>query len=236
MTTSSQPGAGRGRLTRERILTAALELVDAEGLDKLSMRRLAQVFGRNPMALYRYTANRSALLDGIVEHVMDQLAIPADGDWENLLRTTGHNFRSLALAHPHVVPLLVTRPLATPLALRPLGTVRPLERLLELLIGTGFAPVDALHVYRVFFGYLYGHVLTEVQELVAEPDETDDVLRLALHRLPASEFPRLRGLAAALAHYDGEAELHKGLTVLIAGLRAALAPEATNASSPSDKP
>jgi AcrR family transcriptional regulator len=219
---SAQPGEGRIRLTRQRVLTAALDLVDAEGLENLSMRRLAKVLDRNPMALYRYTANRSALLDAIVEHVMDQLTIPTDGDWESLLRRTGHNFRTLALDHPHVVPLLVTRPLITPLALRPLGTVRPLERLLELLIGAGFTPVDALHVYRIFFGYLYGHVLTEVQEVVAEPDETDDVLRLALHRLPASEFPRLRSLATPLAHYDGEAELDKGLTVLIGGLHTAL--------------
>jgi AcrR family transcriptional regulator len=222
---SVRPGQGRTRLTRERVLTAALQLIDAEGLDRLSMRRLAQDLDCNPMALYRYTANRSALLDGVVEFVVDQLIIPADGEWEALLRRTGHNFRTLALEHPQLVPLLVTRPLTTPLALRPMGTLRPLERLLELLVGVGFTPVDALHAYRVFFGCLYGHILTEVHELRTEPEDTDDVLRLALRRLPDSEFPRLRGLATALAHYDGKTELDKGLTILIAGLRTALTPE-----------
>ena len=115
-------------------------------------------------------------------------------------------------------------PLATPLALRPTGTLRPLEATLELLISAGFSDVDALHVYRHFFGFLQGHVLNELQELVENPEETDDLLRLGLHRLPLREFPRLRGLAPALAAYDGAAELERGMDILLAGLQAHLAP------------
>lgn len=59
-----------------------------------------------------------------------------------------HDLRLLALRHPNVVPLLVTRPLSTPLGLRPLGTIRPLEQILALLIDAGLTPADALHVYR----------------------------------------------------------------------------------------
>ena len=127
-------------------------------------------------------------------------------------------YRDLALAHPQVVPLLVTRPLATPLALRPLGTLRPLESILELLTHAGFSTADALHVYRSLFGFLHGHVLNELQELVDNPEETDDLLRLGLHRLPLHEFPLLRSLAADLANYDGAAELERGLDILLSGL------------------
>jgi hypothetical protein len=92
--------------------------------------------------------------------------------------------------------------------------------------GTGPTPCRCaalrLHVYRAFFGFLNGHVLNELQELVENPDETDDLLRLGLHRLPLSEFPLLRGLAHALACYDGAAELERGLDILIAGLAATL--------------
>ena len=207
-------------LTREIVLSAALEIIDSNGVDGLTMRRLGQALGRDPMALYRYAANKNALLDGVVELVMGQARLdPADPDWAGQLRTFARDFRDIAIAHPHVVPLIVTRPLATPLALRPLGTLRPLENTLELLTRAGFSDVEALHVYRSFQGLLFGHVLNELQELVDNPEETDDLLRLGLHRLPIAEFPLLRGLATALTNYDGAAELEEGLDILIDGLR-----------------
>ena len=86
----------------------------------------------------------------------------------------------------------------------------------------GFDPHGALHAARLFTGFLYGHVLHELQEQVQDPDETDDLLRLGLHRLPIAQFPRLRSLASALAAYDGAAELDEGLTIVLAGLRSQL--------------
>jgi hypothetical protein len=124
-----------------------------------------------------------------------------------------------------VVPLLVTRPLSTPLGLRPLGTLRPLEQILSLLIGAGFDPAAALHVYRAYYGFLYGHILNELQEYVVDPEENEALLRLGLHRLPAKEFPRLRALASNLSEYDGSTELDQGLTILLSGLEKQLAKE-----------
>jgi AcrR family transcriptional regulator len=221
-----------GRLTRAKVLAAALRLVDAEGLDALTRRRLGQELGRDAMALYRYAPDREALLDGIVELVLDELAVPAEGqDWKTQLRRGAHDFRRLALAHPHVVGLLVTRPLATPLGRRPLGTLQPLEHLLALLVSSGFDSSAALTVYRLYVGILYGHILTELQELVINPEESDDLLRLGLHRLPPSEFPVLRGLASELAHYDGAAELDHALDVLFAGLSAELGEQAEDSTA-----
>jgi AcrR family transcriptional regulator len=210
----------RAALTREQVLETALRLVDADGVEALSMRRLGAALDRDPMRLYRYAASKDDLLDGVVELVLSRLQVPAavDGDWADVLRRTGHAFREIALAHPHVVPLLVTRPLATPLALRPLGTLRPLEGLLELFVTAGFDERGALHAYRLYMGFLYGHVLNELQEQVLDPDETDDLLRLGLHRLPAWEFPRIRALATELAGYDGLRELDEGLDIVVDGL------------------
>ena len=157
----------------------------------------------------------------MAELVLDELAVDTqDADWAEQLRTVARDFRRLALAHPRVVPLLVTRPLSTPLALRPPGTLRPLEATLALLTRAGFTTVEALHIYRMFFGLLYGHVLNELQEVVDNHEETDDLLRLGLHRLPIGEFPRLRALAPALGAYDGAAELERGLDILFDGLKA----------------
>jgi hypothetical protein len=61
--------------------------------------------------------------------------------------------------------------------------LRPLEDVLALLTSAGFLGEDALHIYRVLFGYLYGHILNELQEVIERPEETDNVLRLGLHRL-----------------------------------------------------
>jgi AcrR family transcriptional regulator len=216
-------GGTKQRLSRELVLSAALALVDAEGLDALTMRRLGHELGRDPMSLYRYAENRAALLDGVSELVLNELSIfPDDPDWQVQLRRIAHDLRRLALRHPNVVPLLVTRPLSTPLGLRPLGTLRPLEQILALLIDAGFSPADALHVYRAYYGYLYGHILNELQEFVVDPDENEALLRLGLHRLPAKDFPRLRALAPVLADYDGMAELDEGITILLSGLASRL--------------
>jgi AcrR family transcriptional regulator len=224
--TAQDTGAHRdGTITRDVVLATALEIIDRDGADGLSMRRLARALDRDPMILYRYAPNKAALLDGVAETVLARLKVdPADTDWAGQLRAVARDYRALALAHPHMVPLLVTRPLATPLALRPLGTLRPLEDVLALLTRAGFSGPDALHIYRALFGFLHGHVLNELQELVENPDETDDLLRLGLHRLPIGEFPLLRGLASVLAAYDGAAELERGLDILLAGLATTLPP------------
>jgi AcrR family transcriptional regulator len=222
--TASRPAAnGRGKITRGAVLVAALEIIDRAGAGALSMRRLARALDRDPMILYRHAPGKAALLDGVAETVLAQLEVdPRDPDWQAQLRAVARSYRRLALAHPHVVPLLVTRPLATPLGLRPPGTLRPLEDILALLTRAGFSGPDALHIYRALFGFLHGHVLNELQELVENPDETDDLLRLGLHRLPLAEFPLLRGLAPVLAAYDGVAELERGLDILLTGLTATL--------------
>ena len=236
----TQPPGRRPALTREQILTAALQIIDEDGVEALTMRRLGQALDRNPMAIYRHAADKDVLLDGVVELVAAELVAPRrpdrnghghgnedvseDGDheWEAVLRRMAHTFRRVALAHPHVVPLLLTRPLSGPLALRPLGTLRQLEELLELFVTAGFDPQGALHAARLFTGFLYGHVLHELQDQIDNPDETDDLLRLGLHRLPLTQFPRLRSLAAVLATYDGATELDEGLSIVLAGLRSQL--------------
>ena len=214
-----------GKMTRELVLATALEIIDADGVEGLSMRRLGRALGRDPMTLYRHAANKMALLDGVAELVLSQLTVdPNDPDWVGQLRQVARDYRGLALAHPRVVPLLVTRPLGTPLGLRPRGTLRPLEEVLTLLTRAGFSGPDALHIYRALFGFLYGHVLNELQEVVENPEETDDLLRLGLHRLPIREFPLLRSLAPVLASYDGPAELESGLDILLTGLVTTLTP------------
>lgn len=213
----------RVRMSRDLVLRTALQIIDRDGVEGLSMRRLGQTLGRDPMTFYRYASSKAALLDGVVELVLEQLTVDTTAsDWADQLRVVARSYRALALRHPRTVPLLVTHPLATPLGLRPLGTLRPLEAILRLLTGAGFTSVEALHIYRSFTGFLHGHLLNELQELVDNHEENDDLLRLGLHRLPLREFPLLRGLATELAGYDGSTELERGLDLLLTGLHSQL--------------
>src|ERR1700685_1136646 len=221
---SDTAGGSDGRpITRRLILQTALGIVDRDGVDALSMRRLSDAVNRDPTVLYRHVPSKAAVLDGVAELVLTELSVDTtDPDWAAQLRTVAHDFRRLALAHPNVVPLLVTRPLATPLGQRPPGMLRPLEGVLALLTSAGFTGDDALHTYRMLFGYLYGHILDELQEVIERPEETDHVLRLGLHRLTITEFPQLRALAPDLASYDGAAELDRFLDLLLPGITATL--------------
>ena len=161
----SRPGMSTGRIT-----AAALQIVDTEGSQALTMRRLGQALDRKVMTLYRYVPSKDALLDGVVARVLTDLAInPAAADWRQELRDLATSFRGLALAHPNAVPLLVTRPLTSPLGQRPPATLRPLEDFLELLIRAGFSPADALHAYRLFFGFLHGQISTRSLQEIRDP-------------------------------------------------------------------
>ena len=145
--------------------------------------------------LDRHAPNKAALLDGIAETILAQLKVdPADPDgprscapspaatarWRWPTRTRCRCW-SPGRSDPPRAP--------------PRRHPRPLEDILDLRTRAGFSGPDALHIYRALFGFLHGHVLNELQELIENPDETDDLLRLGLYRLPIREFPLLRSLA-----------------------------------------
>ena len=148
----------------------------------------------------------------------------ADPNWAAQLRTAARDCRQLALAHPHVAPLLVTRPPATPLALRPLGTLRPLEAVPALLARRLQRTRRPAHLPRPARVPARPH--PRLQEFTGNPGETGDLLRLGRHRLPTGEIPLLRGLASVLAGYDGPAEPGRGPGILLAGLATTLTPQA----------
>lgn len=215
-----------GRLNRERVLAAALELVDREGLSALSMRRLGAELGVEAMALYRYATSKDALLDGLVEALYLELAERLDAEpgpsaeadaaaWRAELHRIARTTYDICLAHPQAVPLLATRMLAVPLARRPLAVLRDHERVLALLREAGLDDVRASAVFRAFTAWLLGYVSVELQPMVDNPDEQEPAFRLGLHRMPSQELPRLRETAAALAERGGPEGLAAGLDALL---------------------
>jgi AcrR family transcriptional regulator len=208
------------RLTRPKVLAAAIELADRQGLANLTMRRLATELGVEPMALYRYAAGKDALLDGMVEafyaEVMDELGEQRGEDWRRGVHRIATVFGEVADRHPAVFPLVVTRPLAVPMARRPAPMLRLNERMLGLITQAGYDRRTTLRLYRALVGWCLGYLLVEKRPVVDNPAETDPLLRLGLHRLPVAEYPHLRELAPLLGEYDAQAELAVGLDVLLA--------------------
>ncbi|MDT9694977.1 TetR/AcrR family transcriptional regulator C-terminal domain-containing protein [Streptomyces sp. P17] len=228
MASDKKPAPGRragdrgryGRLSRERVLASALELVDREGLSALSMRRLGGELGVEAMALYRYASSKDALLDGLVEALYLELeeglaAGPEATGWREGLHQVARAMYDVCLAHPQAVPLLSTRMLAVPLARRPLAVLKDHERVLALLREAGFDEERSTAVFRAFTAWLLGYVSVELREMVDNPDEPDPAFRLGLHRMPPQELPRLREAAPALAERGGPEGLAAGLDALL---------------------
>jgi AcrR family transcriptional regulator len=201
------------------VLRTALELVDHEGLEALTFRRLAGELGVDAMAIYRYAAGKDDLLDGLIDVTMAELHLdPGAGDWRAQLHGLADQIRAASRAHPNVFPLLLTRPLSTSLATRPRSVLRITEQVLALLRGAGLDSTATIRCYRRFISWTLGHLLEELNDVVDAPEETDPALRLGLHRLPIAEYPQLRALASTIAESDdADDELHNGLAVLIAG-------------------
>ena len=113
------------------MLTTALEIIDHDGADALSMRRLGAALDRDPMILYRHAPGKAALLDGVVESCSAQLHVdPAAPAWAAQLRGVARDYRALALEHPNVVPL----PRSLAHALASYDGAAELERGLDILL------------------------------------------------------------------------------------------------------
>ncbi|GHI03223.1 hypothetical protein AQI88_01540 [Streptomyces cellostaticus] len=226
--------ARRGRLSRPRVLAAAVALVDREGLAALTMRRLAADLGVEPMALYRYTASKEALLDGLVEAFFaevnerlrtsaeqaraDSGAAPVEPPWRAELRRIARAFACVVHAHPEILPVVATRPLAVPVARRPQPWLQLTEHMLSVLGRAGFDDPTVLTIYRTFAAWTLGCLLVDKRQVVDDSEEPDLMLRLGLHRLPAADYPRLRALVPRFSEYDDERELMAGLDSLLSRL------------------
>jgi len=182
------PRVRRGRLSRSVVVAAALELIDTEGLGGLSMRRVGQRLKVEAMSLYGYIANREALLDAVVDSIIDELwadpevaFTPQDG-WQDYLSRLAWGVRRFAVAHPRAFPLVATRPPEAPFVRPPLRSLRWLEAFLTALRREGFTDEAVLYAYRAFTSFLLGNLLLEAG---ARSAEDPAVVALPSEPLPA---------------------------------------------------
>jgi len=129
-------------LTRQRIVDAASALVDAEGLDALSMRRLATELGVQGPSLYNHFATKAEILDAVADAVTEQVDVSAFGqhDWAEALRRWAKSYHAVLGAHPNVVPVLAHGP-----GRRPAGLAMA-DVVYGALIDAGWPPARATHI------------------------------------------------------------------------------------------
>jgi len=199
-------------LDRERIIGRALALVDGEGLDGLSMRRLGAELGVDPMALYHYVPNKEALLDAIVEAVMaemrwmDDRRISAE---ERLVRLSTA-YRDVMLAHGNALPLLLSRGPVTPAALR------PIEAMIGILRDAGLSPAEALAGMNLVTGAVRGIVGMMAPAAALPPIKAEEAAQV-LSQLRREEFPNLLE-AAPFAGFFRDMGFEYGIRSIARGL------------------
>jgi len=200
--------AQREPLTKDRILRAALRIVDQEGLDAISMRRVGQELGVEAMSLYNHVASKAAVLDGIFELVLAEMPSARRApSWKAALRDRARSLRRSLRAHPHALPLFATRPAVTP------ASIAHVESLLDELRRADFPADEALSALHVLVAYVVGHTLS-----THAPRPPGDESYPAYDRLSESEFPRVREAARLLSAHDPEKEFELGLEAMIEGL------------------
>jgi TetR/AcrR family transcriptional regulator, tetracycline repressor protein len=208
--------ADRTGLSREEVASAALVLLDREGLEALSMRRLAKELGVGTMTLYGYFRSKEELLDAVVDLAVAEQELPAlEGPWRERLWRLAKAARSNLARHPGLVHIRAVQPVLRPEALR------MAEIGMGILEDAGFEPAEAAKGFRLLFTYTLGFTLFSPE--TAE-EQAREAAQKALSELPPEYYPRL--LAAVDEAADamaGDAVFDYGLERILDGFEARLA-------------
>jgi AcrR family transcriptional regulator len=196
-------------LRKDRILHAAVDLADREGLGALTMRRLGAELGVEAMSLYKHVTNKEGILDGVVEVVIGEIEVPrGETDWKEAMRLRAVSARQVLSRHSWAIGLLENRGAMGPTVMRYVNAI------LGSLRSAGFSVEDAAHAFWLLDSYVYGHVIHEAS-VSSRPDEAS-----VLEETSMDEFPHLAEVAedAARSTYSVDREFEFGLELILEAL------------------
>ncbi|OPC79129.1 TetR family transcriptional regulator [Embleya scabrispora] len=222
----TRPRRQREQLSREQIVAEAVRLLDIEGLEALSMRRLGTRLGAGATSLYRHVANKDELIELVVDEVYGELTVPEPGDpanWRATIESCAYSVRAMVLRHPWVAVVLGQVGLAY---LGP-NVIRLSERMLAVVEGAGFAVEESDRVMSTVLAYVIGMATSEAAYLsmLARSGRTEQELMESLQ--PSAEeamrdHPRVRESQSAMRGRDPEqlreANFDYGLQRMLDGL------------------
>ena len=208
-------GDRRGTLTRQRVLKAAVELADRDGIESVSMRRLGQKLGVEAMSLYTHVRSKDDLLNGMVEVVMDEVPARRDGGhWKETLRRAVLDARGALLRHPWAPAIIETRAAPGPSTLRQYDTVMGILR-------EGGLSLELTHHAIHLMG---SRVLGFVQDPFDDSADLEPKAAAALAEQLGPTHPHVAEMALAATHSGGlggcdtNVEFELGLDVILDGL------------------
>jgi AcrR family transcriptional regulator len=198
----------------DRVVAAAIDIVDREGVDALTIRRVADACGLSPMGVYRHIRDKDDLLDRIVDAVVGPALdkVQTSGAWDDQLIELFRYARRVHLDHPGVAVLCVLRP--TPV----LGVARFYSRVLAALADGGLTGTDAVHAFDTLLMFMFGSVLWQI------PRSTDIRERLVAVAVGDEGATEVVERAGELSRRDATEYFEAGLATIVNGLRAQLAP------------
>ncbi len=201
-------------LSRERVLCAALRLADAEGIESLSMRKLAQELGVQAMSLYNHVANKDDMLDGIVDIVVSEIEVPGlETDWQTAMRRRAISAHGVLLRHPWATMPLVSRVNVGPAMLRYVNAT------LGCLCEAGFSLAMADQVWNAMDSHIYGFTLQELN-FPFEAAEYSAAAAQGLVLIPVDKYPYLNRLTHDVieGRYDGLHDFEFGFELILNSL------------------
>jgi AcrR family transcriptional regulator len=201
------------------VIEAALAVMDAEGLEAVTMRRIGRELGVEAMSLYNHVRDKDDILEAVTELVMSEFELPpATGDWREDGKNAAREWRRLLRTHPNVMGLMAGRrkPLASPESLRPMDTA------LGILRGAGLDVRDAAQAFNAFGSYIMGFVIMEQGMMLGHEGPDPEHLRMheELARLHGAEFPFLVEAFPAIHECSTDEQFEFGLELMMEGLAA----------------
>lgn len=218
----------RGPLSKGLIVETAIAYVHEHGLPSLTMRKLGESLGVEAMSLYHHVNGREALLEAMVDHLVEEARVnphepigPSDS-WQGYVQQLAHSVRRLATQHPDAFPLVATRHPAAPWLRPPLRSLAIVEDFLVAMEQRGLDPAGTVYVYKVFTSFLLGHLLLEVAARgartgpVEEPlDEGEAAVPNEDQDLSLTDFPHVSQFRDRLRRHDPDAEFEEALEALL---------------------
>jgi AcrR family transcriptional regulator len=206
----------RTPLSRDRVVLAAVTLADRNGLESLSMRKLADEFGVVPMALYKHVANKDDMLDGMVDVIFGEIDLPPDGtNWKTAMRQRAISTRQVLSRHRWAIGLTESR-------MKPgAANLRHHDSVIGCLRRAGFSIEMAIHAYSTLDSYIYGFALQEKTLPFENPQEVGEVAEVMLQQFPADQYPYLAETVAEVINKSGWEygdEFEFGLDLILDGL------------------
>jgi AcrR family transcriptional regulator len=203
-------------LSRERVLRAAMAIADADGIEALTIRSLAQELGVKPMAIYYHVANKSEILDSIVDFVFAEIELPAtDGDWRSEIVRRANSARRVLSRHHWAIGLMESRRSPGP------ATLRHHDAVIGTLRRAGFSVEMTAHAYALLDSYMYGFALQEAALPFQGTSTAADVTEPIMERFHTDQYPHLVEMATEYIlqpGYDFGDEFEVGLGVILDAL------------------